>query len=183
MKISYKILFLIFSICFSACVKDLDFDQAEDIELEPAIAISLLNFDFGVSDINSLFNLIDLSIPIVGEVTDEIVFSSFEDDFFQEDLDRIVPVIEGSNGFDVDFAIVLAFLDEFGNEMYSTEEVIIPANSVGPYFAEEVVILNNPDILNSTKVVGTLILQGVVNPSEGDRVVVNTGAIFHFSTN
>ena len=183
MRFFYNILLCTLLFSFGSCVKDLDFDQAADIELEPVVAISLLNFDFSINDLSSYNSSMNQDVFVDEVITEEVVFAPLTSTFFQEDLDRIVPEIEGSNEFNNDFTLVLTFSDENDRVTYTTENIIIPANSVGPYAIEEIVILNTPAIVRTTKIAGVLSFQGTVNPSEERRVVINTAGTFYFTTN
>lgn len=174
------------SICFSACVKDLDFNQAEELELEPAIATSLLSYNFNFDNFSALSGFdstMDNDFIVDENITEEVVFSYMENTFINEDLDRIVPEINGNNTFEDDFTVTFTFLDENDNETYKTEDIVIGGISEGPYAVDEIVILNNPNVVNTNKIIVDVTFQGTVNPSEEKELTINLGAVFYFSTN
>lgn len=182
-KVIFFCKILLLSICFNACVKDIDLDQAEDIELSPEIAVSLLNFDFSVDDLDNYDTSMDFDVVVDEEIMGEVLFSRFDDSLFQEDLDRIVIKFEGSNTFNETFVVTLTFFDENDTITHELAPITIPANSVGPYPEREIVILNSPNILNSTKIEGSSAFQGTVNPSEERNLTINTAGTFHFTIN
>lgn len=90
---------------FSSCVKELDFDQVEDVVLTPVLD---LDFVYGDFDTNQLIGNIDIpdipDIPVdLGDATvvqDTLNYDVFEsDEFNSENLERVVLDFEFQNSF------------------------------------------------------------------------------------
>jgi len=180
MKFFYKIILCCFFICCSACVKDLDFSQAEDIEIEPVIATSLLNFTIDQEDYD-VFDVED-GVSVNQSIIDETLLPSFESSLIKEDLDKIVLQFEAANTFEGDITLDIAFLDDNNNVTYQSSSILIPANDEAFYYEEEVVVLNNPNIFNSKRVLGTLTYEGLIDGVTGNASLdFKSAGIFYFS--
>lgn len=181
MKFIYKIILCSLILSFNSCVKDLDFDQAEDLELEPAVAASLLNFNIDQSEYD-LFDVID-GTSVNQSIVDEILLPDFRTPLLEEDLERVVFQFEVNNTFEGEFTIELTFLDENDVVTYIMEPIIIPANIEGYTEEREVVILSYPAIFNSRRVTGTLNFNGIISTVNEGNLVFKSAGIFYFSIN
>lgn len=145
MKNLYKIILFTVILGFTSCLEDLDFDQAEDLEIEPTIAIDLLDFNVDQNDLLDLNVLNNIGVPI----SDQTSLPDLQNSFFQEDVEEVELQFRANNEFDEDFTVEFTFWDENGNPSYIAEPILIPANEANFIHQESIVILNNPLFLTS----------------------------------
>ena len=137
-----------------ACVKDIDFDQTDDIILSPVVALDFIFFN-----INSE-NFSDIS-PTNLIVTDTTSFDFLNEDFLVDNLIKADFYFKNTNSLPSQLITQYQFLDENNDLHY---EIIIPVNSGS---------LSNPVITEHIEIIeeGT-----IVNLTMADKVVVNVKA-------
>jgi len=138
---------------FTACVKDTDFDQTDDILLTPIVELDFL-----------LFNLDSETFSDIGVnnliVTDTTNFDFLNDEFFVDNLIRAEYFFKYTNSLPVDFISEYKFLDD-NNELHY--EIIFPvgAGSVNaPLITEHIENIEGEGLLaltNAGKVVVNII--------------------------
>lgn len=140
-------------VCFTSCVKDTDFDQADDIVVTPVVELDFLYFTLDESDYLN---------PITGEqrltVSDTTNLNFLDGTFVQEDLKRAEFYFKFENTAAIDFVTEFKFLTE--NNVLKYELAIpIPAGS-----------LNAPEILEHIENIEN---QGIIDLTHASKVVVN----------
>ncbi|MCF8714032.1 hypothetical protein JM658_04255 [Joostella atrarenae] len=95
--------FLLFS-----CVKDVDFNQAEELEIEPSVAVSLLYFDLQASRIGLIPNN-DVNRRTVQDTTKLDIFS---EPFLEENLEEATLTFEFTNSIPRDFEAEIVLYDD-----------------------------------------------------------------------
>lgn len=188
MSFFYKLVLLILFIGFSSCVKDLDFDQAEDLVLEPAFEFSLLNFELDIEDFLAPDIIIDQDVMIESKELEELQLlpDFFNDAFIEEDLERIVFKFIVTNTSDQEFMLALNFLDENGDITYMIEPLIIPGNIEDDVLEREIILGNNPSFFSSVNSRAIVIYEGgVLNPFElnQETLTFNSSGEFFFNIN
>ncbi len=106
--------FGIFLLCiFSlSCSSDLDFNQVNDLKLEPVVIANLATFDVQANQ----FVIGGVEQPVVGDLMD---FDVFKENFFNENLVRADFFFEIDNTINRGFRINLFLLDANNNPLYT----------------------------------------------------------------
>jgi hypothetical protein len=181
MKFYFK-LFLLFSLFVaSSCVKDLDFNQAEDLVITPEVAVSLVK-----STLNQ--NQLVVGGMEVTSLSQTSEFTAFDNSIAQEDLRRILFQFEAINTFDRDFTIDFIFYDEFDVETYRIPTLVINANDDEFSMNDEVIIANTPRFLESTQIEVQFNLMpssdgSTLDPNVPDTLTFKSAGIFYFTIN
>ena len=140
-------------VCFTSCVKDTDFDQADDIVITPVVELDFIYFTLDESD---YFN------PITGEqrlmVSDTTNLNFLDGTFVQEDLKRAEFLFKFENTAAIDFVTEFKFFSE-SNVLKYELAIPIPAGS-----------LNAPTLLDHIENIEG---QGIIDLTHSRRVVVN----------
>lgn len=133
MKIKPIIYLLIFStLFFTSCVKDVDFDQIDNIEITPVVKASLIYFDVTVSDFEvSSFN------------TDVTEFHLFDSNTIQNDVTKIDLIFDIENTFNKNFNIIYSFLNDLG-EVVSVIDLLSQSNTN----LNEIITFENQELQN-----------------------------------
>lgn len=168
-----KILYCLFlSLLFMSCVKDIDFDQIDDLTLTPSFSAALVNATLSQDDL--VLNGIELPLPI--EQTS--YFSVFDNSTVRDDLTRVVFNFEVFNQFDREFIIGLEFLDEAFVPTYITS-LNVSANDMNFTQEEDILIANYPTFVNSRNIRVTVTL---LPSDDGSIIDVNEPATFRFES-
>lgn len=116
----YKFLCLsIFTyLCFS-CSSELDFDQANDLKVEPALIANLASFDIKANQ----FIIGGLEQPVVGDL---IPLDIFKEKFLRENLTKADFFFEFNNTINRGFIVTIAFLDDNNTLLYPISFTIPP---------------------------------------------------------
>ena len=165
MKKKLHLLFLLSSVIifFSACVKDTDFNQTDDIVVSP-----ILELDFLFFNVDST-NFSDLGVNNL-VLTDTTYFDFLNDEFTVDNLTRAEFFFRNTNSFSTQFTTQYQFLDE---NNISHFEILIPvdagtiSNSV---ITEHTENIEGEDILNLTmaeKVVVNIMASSSVDDQDG----------------
>lgn len=133
MKIKPLIYLLILSILlFTSCVKNVDFDQVDDIEITPVVKASLIYFDITASDFDvTSFN------------TDVTEFQLFDNNTVQDDVTKIDLIFDIENTFNKNFNIIYSFLNEAG-EVVSTINLLSNSDTN----LNEIITFENQELAN-----------------------------------
>ncbi len=95
---------------FSSCVKDVDFDQSEDIVITPVFELAFVYSSFNTKDYE-YFNL-DPSITIPEVVVDDTLdFDFLSIDFSVDNLEKVELTFEFANTIKRDFEFSFTFLN------------------------------------------------------------------------
>ena len=160
-KLHILFLFTAISTLFMACVKDLDFDQTDDIILSPVVALDFIFFN-----INSE-NFSEIS-PTNLVVTDTTFFDFLNEDFLVDNLIKADFYFKNTNSLPSQLITQYQFLDE-NNDVYY--EIIIPVNSgslSNPVITEHIEIIEEGTIVNLTK--ADKVVVNVIAPSSLDNL-------------
>jgi len=97
--------------CFTACVKDIDFDQAENIELRPIVD---LDFFYSIPFDLSVFEFLppgQQAVPARTE-SDTLNFDLLGSEFILDNIERVEIDFEVPNSIESEFALEFNFLGE-----------------------------------------------------------------------
>jgi len=156
-----KNFFLFFSIViaslfFSACIKDTDFDQTDDIEITPALE---LDFVFFTLDANRFYDIDAGEYNLV--VSDTTDFTFLNDEFTSENLLRAEFLFKSTNSLPVDFISKIDFLNASYEVFYTIQ---FPVNSG---------TINNPTITEFIQVIEGNDMELL---TQADKVIVSINA-------
>ncbi|PVW13342.1 hypothetical protein [Marixanthomonas spongiae] len=157
---------LLVSVLLSSCVRDTDFDQAENITLTPVVELNLIYFNLKAND---FFDSITNTPRLTLRDTTELPF--LDDDYVQEDLMKADFLFEFTNSiprrFDVDFQ----FLDENNANTYRTGTDVAqgsPENAQTTTFTQTVEGNDLAELTTSSKVVVTVQIPSANENLEGE---------------
>lgn len=112
-----RILLHVLAVCIIAisCVKDVDFDQAEEVYLENEFVTDLVYFNLTTSN----FVDVDNDVVVNSTVTESTNLEFLDDQFIQENLVELAIEMEYQNTFQQSFTNRARFLNRANQEMYS----------------------------------------------------------------
>ena len=102
--LKYKILLLAISLMFFACTKDVDFNQINDLELNPVIESSLIFFDEPANRFLENGNEVLIT-------QDFIIIDIFNNEFVVDNLVKVDLVFETENSINQRFDLQIALFD------------------------------------------------------------------------
>lgn len=102
----------VLSIFFLSCSSDLDFDQVNDLKLEPVLVGNLATFDVPATE----FVIGGIEQNVTGDIMD---FDVFRDTYFTDGVRRADFFFEIDNTINRDYKINLYFLDANNNPLYT----------------------------------------------------------------
>lgn len=115
----------------SACTRDIDFDQINDVNLYPEVIVNLAFFNLTAPN---LLNNSNLEIPSISNIV-AVPFLRGMSGY----LEKVEFIIAADNEFNREFVFKIDFINEFGNPIYSVQPAIhIPSNSMDFYTIIEV---------------------------------------------
>jgi hypothetical protein len=119
MKVTQALLGFFVLFFAMSCSSDLDFDQVNDLQLQPVVVANLSSFDVAANQfvINGTEQPLYINAPEVGV---------FNDSFFRDNLIRTDLFFEFNNTINRAFALQLIFLDS-SNRPLTTIQINIPA--------------------------------------------------------
>ena len=102
-----------------SCTSDLDYDQANDIKLEPVFIANLAYFDIPANEF------------VNGGVEQNVIYDAptvdvFNDEFFRKSLKKVEFFLEMENTINRDYIVDLVFLDR-NNQVVHTTNFTVPA--------------------------------------------------------
>ncbi|MFV8336704.1 hypothetical protein ACNQF7_11560 [Flavobacterium sp. RSP29] len=148
----HRILSVLILILFSSsCASDLDYNQVNDIKLEPVFISNLAYFDVQANQF------------VTGGVEQNVIFDAptvdvFSEKFFTEKLNKVDLFFEINNTINRSYRMDLVFLDRNNQPVHSTN-IIVPAYSGVENIVTKTEIFQNAtlDLLKrTTKITFTL---------------------------
>ena len=157
-------LFTVIAFLFSACVKDTDFNQTDDIALA-----TVLELDFIFFDINSQ-NFTDLGVnnTIVSDTTN---LDFLDAEAASENIIRVDFYFRNTNSFPVSLETQYQFLNDNNEVKYELTIPIQDGNIINPVVTEFTEIIENNDLIDfttATKVVVNTIATSSLNNINGN---------------
>jgi hypothetical protein len=131
---------------FTACIKDTDFDQSEDIAITPVIELDLIYFNLQA---DQFFDTIT-SNPIL-TIRDTTKIKFLDDSGLQESLKRAEFYFKFTNSIPRNFQINFQFLSEFNDTTYVAETSIVQGAPATPVITEFIENVEGESILQLTK--------------------------------
>ncbi len=153
----YALLFLLLSLAVSSCIKDTDFDQADEIELSPVVELDFLFFTLEIDDFQENPGF-EGSLTVVD--TTEIRF--LDGSFAQENLLSAEYFFKVSNSFPIGVDANFNFLTEENEPFYEIDFLIAPGtnnNATLTEFIQTITAEEIEQLTQTNKVVVTFTLK------------------------
>ena len=144
--ISRSIIMVCACLFFSACIKDTDFDQAEDIALTPVVELDLIYFNLNANQFYDSIN----SNPIL-TVTDTTEIKFLDDSTLQESLKRAEFYFKFTNSIPRSFQVDFQFLSEANDTTYVAGTSVAEGMPTAPVITEYIENVEGDDILRLTQ--------------------------------
>lgn len=143
-------IFFLCVFCLS-CSSDLDFDQVNDLKLEPVVVANLATFDVQANQ----FVIGGIEQRVTGDVMN---FDVFKENFFDENLNRADFFFEFNNTINRGFRVNLFLLDANNNPLY-TIPFDIPAYTGTENLVTKTEIFQNTklNLLKNTSKIGFVV--------------------------
>ncbi|WP_026452581.1 hypothetical protein [Aequorivita capsosiphonis] len=116
---------------FTACIKNTDFDQAENIVLTPVIDLDLIYFNLRTSDFLDSIN----ATPIL-TVRDTTQVKFLDDSTLLKNLERVEFYFKFTNSIPRDFQVDFQFLSEMNDTTYFAETPVDQGTLAIPVITE-----------------------------------------------
>lgn len=168
----FKVISCALLIFFTSCVKDLDFDQAQNFEISPTFVASLA---YTKLEQTTFVSPTGTEITRITDTSNFFVFeNSVTDDLVKIDVD-----FEIDNPFNRRFTVDFRFLDGGGTETFRLRQVAVPENTLNYKYKEEIDLSVNNSILNSKRI--EVILE-LLPSSDGSIININERKVFTFKS-
>ncbi|PKA83456.1 hypothetical protein ATE92_1611 [Ulvibacter sp. MAR_2010_11] len=151
------------SLLFLSCIKDTDFDQAEDIALTPVVELDLIHFNVVAGD---FFDTISNTPRLTVRDTTEIRF--LDDAQIQESLLRAEFYFKFTNSISRDFLVDFQFLNEGNDTTYTTQTAVNQGTIESPVITEFVENVEGDEILQLTQ--ASKVVVSVTIPSSNETL-------------
>ncbi|AFL81368.1 hypothetical protein Aeqsu_1893 [Aequorivita sublithincola DSM 14238] len=162
----------IFMVCaclfFTACIKDTDFDQAEDIALTPVIELDLIYFNLQA---NRFFDTIN-SVPIF-TVRDTTLIKFLDDSTLQESLKRAEFFFKFTNSIPRDFQVNFQFLSELNDTTYVAGTSVASGTKAAPVITEFTENVEGEAILSLTQAQKVVVSVTIPSSNENLEGILN----------
>lgn len=159
MNFPKNIFYLLFILLFCSCSQKLDFNQLDDYFNKPVFTSSLAFFSINNN------NFIETpGTPAVTEIEELTEFRIFENTFFKDNLTQLKFNFELINEFNRDFKIEISLLNNNNLLIYKLEDLDIAANNRNFKQEEVLDVLQNPNVINFTKVLIVISLDDSTTP-------------------
>ena len=149
-----------------SCVKDTDFNQAENIALTPVVELDLIFFNLAGGD---FFDTITNTPRLQVVDTTEIRF--LDDSFVQDDLKRAEFLFNFTNSIPRSFQVDFQFLNEMNEITYQTQTAVAEGttqNPQGTTFTETIVEEDVMSLTQANKVVVAVTIPAADASLEGN---------------
>jgi hypothetical protein len=165
------VFFILFSLFLcSSCIKNLDFKQAESLELTPTLVAALVNTNIKQT------SMVNSSGVEETEFKDVSRFDVFSTSTFKK-VEKIVIDFEVTNPFNRQFTLLLTFFDDNSTITYQFPLLTVTENVVNHKISHEIIIADSPSILNSKNLDTTIQL---LPSSDGSIIDINEDKTFKF---
>lgn len=131
---------------FTACIKNTDFDQGEDIFLSPIVDLNLIYFDLTTRDFYDSIN----AVPIL-TIRDTTEIKFLDDSTLLKNLQRVEFYFKFTNSIPRDFQVDFQFLSEMNDTAYVTGTSVLQGNVLNPVGTEFLENVEGDGILQLTQ--------------------------------
>ncbi len=148
---------------FTACIKETDFDQAEDIALTPVVELDLIYFNLQASNFFDTIN----SNPIL-TLTDTTEIKFLDDTTLQESLKQAEFYFKFTNSIPRNFQVDFQFLSETNDTTYVAGTSVTEGMPNAPLITEYIENVEGEDILRLTQ--ANKVVVSVTIPSSNENL-------------
>ncbi len=166
-----------------SCVKDVDFDQTEDVVLTPVFELDFIYSEFDTSQFIDPDTDPTIVIPEV-VINDTLNYDLLGTDFVVDNLERVELTFEFINTIQRDFTFSFGFLNDAGQRIGPSYTIIANAGmgaGTEPVITNEIIVLDNATINvlgAATKLVSSIRVQNVNSTLEGMLELKSKGTYF-----
>ncbi|WP_152538338.1 hypothetical protein [Aquimarina megaterium] len=182
-----KVYVLLCTICILmpliSCVKDVDFDQAENVVLTPVYEVDFVYSRFDTSQfIDSNIDPVIVIPEVI--VNDTLDYDLLGTDFVVDNLERVELTFEFTNTIERDFEFDLGFLNDNNQPigpLYSMTANSGNGEGTDPIVTREVIILNTADIdvlRDATRLISSMRVQNINSSLRGILELRSKGTYF-----
>ncbi|GAA4271330.1 hypothetical protein GCM10022258_06230 [Aquimarina gracilis] len=171
------------SILFTSCVKDVDFDQVEDVVLTPVLELDFIYSRFDTDQFIEPGIDSSIIIPEVA-INDTLNYDLLGTDFVVDNLEQVELTFEFSNTIERDFTFSFGFLNDVGVRIGPSYTIIANAGmgpGTEPIITNEIIILDNATInvlSEATKLVSSIRVFNINSGLEGVLELKSKGTYF-----
>jgi hypothetical protein len=144
-KLNLLYSFLVLLFLFSGCIKDTDFDQAEDIALTPINELNLIHFNVNAG---SFYDESTATEILTVRDTTEIRF--LDDEEIQDGLKRVDFYFKFTNTIPRDFLVDFQFISEMNDTTYVFQTPVASGALQDPVISELIEIVEGDGIVDLT---------------------------------
>jgi len=168
----------------NACTSALDFDQAKQLTIKPVFEGDILYFDLNKDNLtDSQDNLTNNQHLFRTVIKDTVDFAVFEDGRTRDSFVKAEITVAYKNTFERQFATSIYFIDDQKQEVEQALFTINPANDTEPEINGTEVftfdVVNNPDFVNSRKIVIAVEISPDNLPIEDKKLHVQVKGTFY----
>ena len=166
---------------FNSCVKDVDFDQAENILPTPVFESSLIYSNLEASN---FINQTTQQEVIV--LTDTTRLEYINSDFFVDQLSKTELTFQFTNSLDRIFNVDFVFVNDDDEQRYLAQIQVAPGQTNNPIVVEANFLIEEPDLSifeEATKLIYRITLPPNTNPinsSDLGLLKLESKATFYF---
>ncbi len=130
-RFSSFLVVVLLSLCFTACIKNTDFDQTENIVVDPIFEINLIHFDLDAQQFYDSIN----ATPIL-TVRDTTKLKFLDDSTLHENLVRAEFYFKFTNSIPRQFNVDFQFISENNDTTYTTQTQVLMGTQANPKITE-----------------------------------------------
>lgn len=149
----------------SSCVNDVDFDQAENLQLSPVVESNIAYFNIEAS------RFLDDSNNEINSIEDYTDIDLFTDEFISDNLIKAELLFEFTNSLGRTLDLTMSFLDESGVTVHTVIIVINEGGVAAPVVTNHTEVFENADLDNlklTKRIQFTITLQTGGTPIAGN---------------
>ncbi|NMH87770.1 hypothetical protein [Flavivirga algicola] len=177
--IKYSFLVVAISLSLLSCVKDVDFDQADDFEISPVVESSLIFFE-------GQANRFLLNTNEIVSIKDSVTVEFFNSNFIVDNLIKSEFVFEAVNSISKEFQVRVDLINDLELQVHSFTLTASPSTNGNDVLSDHTEVFENDKLealKNTSKIVFTLsLLSGeTINQSTLGRIKLQSKAVFYLN--
>ncbi len=165
------------SLFLLSCIKDIDLDQINDIEINTTHVVSLVYFTLNSS------NLLDELGNEVLSISDTTIFPVFVGSYNENYLVQADFNYKFTNTFNREVTLQYEFLDEFNNSLFTFQPINIAANISDYEITQSILEADIPTLLPTDKIVVNMVMDSgspMLDPSQNYSFNLQSAATLNY---
>lgn len=181
LKTLYRFLIFLCVMLLTSCVKDVDFDQAENILPTPTFESNLI-----FSSLEATNFIDDTTQQEVVVLTDTTRLEFINSDFFVDQLTKTNFTFQFTNSLDRSFNIDFVFVNDNNEQRYLAQVEVLEGQPESPTIIQSNFLIEEPDLTlfeEASKLIYRITLPVTTNPLETSNLGVlklESKATFYF---